>query len=207
MSAKIKDLDLQARIRSLLCEMQMLGEAPAFKMEASVSQSKQEDRPPRGTFGRVEDLSMHETYVRRFAKATSSHDTLAILIEGEQELRDHKFGIDLDRLILQQTQDEQRDEKLLLEQGEGVHAAVICARYKWKLGWVRTVRERNGKDPDYGKERPRWRETPNEERYALCARLAAEGLTQTEGAKRLGIAQQTVSPYWPKRLDKRTRVR
>lgn len=197
----IRNAELRQAIRSILLEMAMLGEAPARSLEPSVSGSKAEDRAPRGTWGRREDLSLHEFFATAFAQAVPAEEKLRkLLYRAERELRWHKKGIDTDRLTLQRERDEARDIEVLLQFGERKPAAVIAELYSWPIGWVRMVRERNGKDPEMGLERPKWRETPEEERYAICGRLCDEGLNQTEAAARLGIAKSTVNPYWPRRL-------
>ena len=196
---KITPAELRQEIRSLLLEMVKLSDAPARSLQPSVSKSKSEDHAPRGSFGRIEDRSMWEAYCFRFEKAVGDEPELRrLVLRGTRELEWHLKGIPTDRLTLQKERDEQRDIAVLLQYGKGKPAAVIAEMHSWPIGWVRVMRERAGLDPETGWERPKWRQTPEAERYELCERLCNEGLTQQEAGERLGIAQSTVSPYWPK---------
>ena len=197
---QITDAGLRQKIRQMLLDLAMLAQAPALHLEPSVSHTKTRSQAPRGV-GEGPDRSLYEFYELHFRQAADKQDEVALhklLWRSEKDLRWFRYGIDQDRLILQKERDEARDLGLLLEYGEGKHAAIVAEQNSWPIGWVRVMRERNGRDPDYGRERPRWRELDAETRYEVCERLAEEGLTQAEGAKRLGVAQATVNPFWPK---------
>jgi len=103
---------------------------------------------------------------------------------------------DADRIEIERTRDERRDIELLLSHGQGIHAAILSARHRWPLGWVKMVRQRNGCDPDYGRERPKWGGLDPEARYDLCEHLQEEGMTQREAALFLGVSKRSVQLYW-----------
>lgn len=188
----IEDTELRERVRRLMCDLLALPEGPAVNLEPSVSKSKSTGNPP------PRSDSLHEKWSEKFRACRNDPVLIeATAIKAEAELKAFKGGSgETDRLKMQRERDEKADIQTLIEHGEGVAAAIISARHSWPIGWVRTVRERNGREPEYGYERPQWKRMDAEERYAMVETLRLEGVSQREAALRLGVSKASVQRYW-----------
>lgn len=205
---KISDPELRLEVRNLFRELQLLAEAPAQNLEPSgpVSHGKASGSAPKGANPSrssddpmSKDVSLYEHWAFRIGMAANNDnqpELQRLLILARRDLEDYKHRPDEDRVKIQQERLESRDIELLLAHGEGIHAGVLAARHRWPIGWVRHVRERNGKEPDYGWERPDWKSMSEDERYAFIEKLQGEGLSQRECAERIGVSKTSISRFW-----------
>lgn len=206
---RIEDPELRNEVNLLLRNLQMLAEGPSQSLEPSVSHGKTEGSAPKGTIldrpsesAPPDDRSLWDHYAFRFGLAALAKDEVELrrlLILASRAYEDTIKRPDEDRIEIERTRDEQRDIQLLLEHGEGIHAAILSARHRWPIGWVKIIRERNGKDPDYGRERPKWKALDSDGRYAICEHLQAEGMSQREAAFHLGVSKRSVQLYWARK--------
>lgn len=204
--AKIEDEALRSQVQAMLLKLQMLAEGPATSLEPSVSHGKIEGSPPKGTLldrdsdkAPPEDRSLWEHYSYRFGIAAMANNEIELgrlLILANRAYRDTVKRPDADRIEIQRVRDENRDIELLLTHGEGIHCAHLSADYSWPLGWVKIIRERNGKDPEYGRERPKWGSLDKDARYEICEHLRGEGMSQREAAFHLGVSKRSVQMFW-----------
>ena len=208
--SRIQDPELASEVESLLARLQMLPEGATQNLEGNISHGKSEGKVPRGVDEKAPvrpsdrppspDVSLWAHYAFRFGKAALTNNEIEIrrlLIEANREPADFSHRPDSNRIALQQERTEARDIELLLKYGEGTHAAVLAAENMWPIGWVKIIRERNGKEPLYGRERPRWKDLTDEERFVEVEHLEREGMSQREVALRLGISKGSVGRYWP----------
>lgn len=219
--ARIEDRFLREDIRRQVIELIMLSEVPAYAgprtatpdgkllegRKARRGKIHKESEPPRGVSinrrpGQApsKDDSFYSHFLFRYERAQTDLEFEVIYEEAKRDLKKHKDGLEDGDMARNAYVDEQRDTRELLAEEEGVPAAVVAVKRGWPIAWVRTIRQRNERDAELGLPRPRWRELSDQERRDVCEGYAYdEGLNQTQAAKRLGIAQSTVSPYWPKR--------
>lgn len=205
--SRIQDPELASEVQSLLAKLQMLPEGATANLDGNISHGKIEGSAPKGSMPERSsqdppspDVSLWAHYAFRFGKAALTNNEIEIrrlLIEANRELADFSHRPDSNRIALQQERTEARDIELLLKYGEGTHAAVLAAENMWPIGWVKIIRERNGKEPLYGRERPRWKDLTDEERFVEVEYLEREGMSQREVALRLGISKGSVGRYWP----------
>lgn len=205
--SRIQDPELASEVQSLLAKLQMLPEGATANLDGNISHGKIEGSAPKGSMPERSsqdppspDVSLWAHYAFRFGKAALTNNEIEIrrlLIEANRELADFSHRPDSNRIALQQERTEARDIELLLKYGEGTHAAVLAAENMWPIGWVKIIRERNGKEPLYGRERPRWKDLNDDERFVEVEHLEREGMSQREVALRLGISKGSVGRYWP----------
>ena len=205
--SRIQDPELASEVQSLLARLQMLPEGATANFDGNISHGKVEGSAPKGAHPERSsldppspDVSLWAHYAFRFGKAALTNNEIELrrlLIEANRELADFTHRPDENRITIQQERTEARDIELLLKYGEGTHAAVLAAENMWPIGWVKIIRERNGKEPLYGRERPRWKDLTDEERFVEVEYLEREGLSQREVALRLGISKGSVGRYWP----------
>ena len=194
----IKDERLARDVHDLLARLQRLPEGSTGKWGGFTSHGKAGSKAPTGVElerrsedAMSADVSLWAHYAFRFGRAALTNNEIEIrrlLIEATREYEDFRKRPDNNRIALQQERTEAKDTELLLAYGEGKHASVLAAENLWPVGWVRIIRERNGKDPEYGFDRPAWREMGDGERYELCGELQSEGLSQREAALRIGVS-------------------
>jgi hypothetical protein len=197
---------LEARIRRLLWRLSMVSEAQGTSISVfgSSGREKDETKPPRGVredatvaqLGQPNRAFLLDAYLEEFVVATSDASLRMTCVRAEIDLGDRQR---LPEHEHEQTVEEREAEqiRLVLDKGEGIHAAELAAEEGWPIGWVKTVRERNGKEPTFGRPRPRWRELEDDQRRVIVANLKAEGFTQRAAAQELGIGNGSVAKYWP----------
>jgi hypothetical protein len=206
----IDDAELREEIRVVLREMELLSESRASSVERSAPSSEKPLGPPEfrdlsATVCPPEDRSLHEHFVWRFRdlvqRGASKKRLWFLLWDAEHALktrtvppsaaeRQERVAMVLSR------PDEAALKKYLIDQFEGEHAYRVHLQLKLPVGWVEKVREDEGRDPDYGFRRPRWRELSDSEKAEQVALLRAADLNQEEACRRLGVSKRTVASYW-----------
>lgn len=206
--SRIRDGDLKRRIEGLLRELYWASEAPGSSYLALGSSGEKSDAQiPRGVVSNILDRRsepprhrfLFEWYVWAFENATSDDERRMLCVQAEIDLgRRHKLRQgDEGRSHADQVALEAEQRRVLIEHGEGIHSADIAAEQGWPVGWVEDTRKRAGRDPVWGRVRPRWRELSDELRAAIALDYYERQVTQRDAAKELGIGQSTLSPYWP----------
>lgn len=191
--ARIEDRELRERVRRLMIELMMLSDAPVANLNSSPGGGKPTAKPP------PRQDSLYEKYASKFAECcTDLVRVEATRIKAQAELEAFRGGKDNeDRLTIERERSEQADTLNLINHGQGIPAAILSARHRWPIGWIRHIRQRNNQDPDNGYPRPNWRELPERDRYHVIQGLREqEGLSQREAAMRLGVSKGNVQRYW-----------
>ena len=194
---QIPDPALQLRVKRLLIDLMLLGEASAAQVGAKGKGSKPEASPPR------DPDSLYEHYLPKFAKAAgeSTGEVEAVCLAVEEELKSAKGGErwrleEDDRLTAQVGRSEAKDVEMLIEHLQGEHRAVLAIRHKWPISWINHQRERASQDPVYGVPRDHaFRAMGDEERTEVVQRMQREGLSVRETAIRVGASVGSVQRY------------
>ena len=188
--------ELRIRVKQLLIDLMMLGEASAAQVGAKGKGSKPEASPPR------DPDSLYEEYLPKFAKAAlkSVGEVEAVCLAAEEELKSAKGGErwrleDDDRLTAQLGRSEAKDIAMLIDHLQGEHRAVLAIRHRWPISWINHQRERAGQDPITGTPRPNFKLMDDEERTALIRSLQREGESVRTTAMRLGVSVGSVQRY------------
>lgn len=201
--AEADDLDLE--MAKLLREMELLSEVGGGSIVLMHS-AKPEDKPPPGFSERnlsregppPQAFSLAEHFRYRYAHAASQLQRRVIVCQARAALRERQKGPEPWRLEKAERTEEE-EVRILVTDGEGVHVAELAAMTGWPASWIRTQRERNGKDPDYGRERPNWRSLSSDDRRALVRRFReVEGWGVRKSATFLGISVTSLAYWWDK---------
>lgn len=201
----------------LLRQMILLSEVSAGSLVPLHSAGKPEAKPPKGV-GQTRDRrnpdlpdknwSLYEHYSYRYEQAQTEQHKRIVCAQARADLRIRQRGVDkwrverykrfadADPAEVDAREDE--DRRLLLEYGDGVHSAELAADMGWHRSWIETQRERNGREPTYGRPRPSWHALKPDERRFQALTMAQEGMSLRRAARELGIAHTTLSRYWPK---------
>lgn len=173
--------NLDAEMGTLLCKMELLSEVNAGSVaQVHVGTGKPEAKPPPGfREGRdskrapPKDFSLYEHYRWRYQRARDDLQRRVIYCQARAALRERQQGPE----PWQQrwNYNEEDDIKVLVEDGEGVHIAELSAVTGWPYHWIATQRERNAREPTYGKPRPRWQKMTGDEKKNLVRYLFGEG--------------------------------
>ena len=78
---------------------------------------------------------------------------------------------------------------------EGEHSYRVHLDLDLPQGWVEKVREEDGREPETGYRRPKWRELEEEQKRWFVRTLRERGKTQDEVARWLGVSRRTVVTY------------
>jgi hypothetical protein len=194
---------LEREMIELLREMLLMSEVSAGSF-VPVHSGKPESKPPPGFSERVRDphrapqvdFSLHEHFSWRWTHANTDLQKRVIVCQARVAVRQRKDGPDpwqTEKAIRTETE----EIGLLIEMGVGIHSSELAADTGWPVSWITTQRERHGREPDYGHERPHWRALSKEERYEIAHKLAAKGQSLRSSAKELGVAHTSLSYYWP----------
>lgn len=201
---EIPDRNLQLRIKKILLDLMVLGEAAAVAIDANlVTEGKPGSKMPR------DPCSLYEEWLDKFRFAAPDTDELeALCTIATRELLSAKGGQqwqhsveDTNRLEMQRGRDEAKDIGLLIEHRQGDHCAVLSVEHHWPLGWIKAQRIRAGQEPIHGIPCGRWQELDQRAKRAKIAELQSDGLTQKEAALQMGVAVRTVATYWPRRAE------
>jgi hypothetical protein len=190
-------------MRELLLKMLTLSEQSAAPLERNHSANKPGHKAPPG-YGRTtnrkgepdEDWSLYEHYSYRFEHAESDLQERVIVLQARVALRQREKGPEPWKLE-QAHRTETEEIAILLKDGEGIHAAELAATTGWPQSWIHTQRERNGREPEYGRVRPNWQALTGPERRTKAHRYCSEGYSCRKAARELGIAHTTLARYWP----------
>lgn len=204
----IEDEELRTEIRTILARLLTLAEGQVSPIGRSSKSSEAPLGPPgfAGLTGRdcpPEDRSLFDHFRWRFEKAIESglsrKRLYFLLWEAEKayEIRTVPPQEDDDprRALILTRANEGALRRHVLEKYEGEHSYRVHLDLNLPQGWVEKVREDDSREPETGLRRPRWRDLSDGLKRELIARLQAEGRTQAEVAKYLGISRRTVSNY------------
>jgi hypothetical protein len=199
-----KPMEALAReMLQLLREMSLMSEVSAGSF-VPVHSGKPQSKPPPGFSERLRDplrapqvdFSLYEHFSWRWRKSRTDLQKRVIVCQARVAVRHRKDGPDpwiVDKAI----RTEREEIGLLIEMGVGVHSAELSADTGWPRSWIETQRERHGREPEYGNERPHWRALSVEERTEAAFRLFERNLSLRGAAKELGVAHTTLARYWP----------
>lgn len=203
----IQDADLRLEIRTVLARLETLSEARAANPERSSRSSETPLGPPEfaGLSERdcpPEERSLYDHFRWRFETAVVRNAPIKrlwfLLWEAEKayETRTVPAGPENPRMALVLTRaDEDALKRKVLSDYEGEHSYRVHLALNLPQGWVEKVREDDGREPETGYQRPKWRELPDETKRSIVRGLRECGKTQEETAKWLGISRRTVVTY------------
>jgi uncharacterized protein YbdZ (MbtH family) len=204
---RIEDDDLRTDIRRVLARLETLSESRASNPERSARSSETPLGPPE--FANLSekdcppsDRSLFDHFRWRFHKAIASGASTKrlyfLLWEAEKAYETRVVPPDPDNprmaLILTRA-DENALKRKVCEDYEGQHSYRVHLDLDLPQGWVERVREEAGREPETGYLRPKWRELPEEKKRELVQLLRADGKTQEEAARWLGVSRRTVVTY------------
>ena len=202
---EIDDPELRAEIRAVLARLELLSDASAATPGRSSRSSETPIGPP-GFAGLSaldcppEDRSLYEHFAYRFEKAVrsgSSRKALYFLLwEAEKALRLRVVRPESDRqaLVLNRA-DEDALIRRILNDYEGDHSYRVHLDLDLPQGWIERIREQDGREPETGYRRPKWRGLSEPMKRQIVRRLRDEGKTQAEVARWLGVSRRTVVTY------------
>lgn len=204
---KIDDDELRLEIRTVLGRLEMLSDARSANPERSSRSSEtpigppefaglsERDRPP-------EERSLFDHFRWRFEKAVhdgaSTKRLYFLLWEAEKSWETRTVPPDPDnprRALVLTRADEDALKRKLLEDFVGVHSYRVHLDLSLPQGWIEKVREDDGREPETGYQRPKWRGLSDTEKRLFVRSLREQGKTQAEVAKWLGISRRTVVTY------------
>jgi len=205
--AAIDDAELRQDIRTILARLATLAEGRAVPTERSSRSSEAPIGPPEfaGLSNRdcpPEDRSLFDHFRWRFEKAIergATTKTLYFLLwEAEKAYETRTVAPDRDdprRALILTRADEDGLKDHVLTNYEDQHSYRVALDLSLPQGWVEKIREDDGREPETGQRRPKWRDLDETMKRALVERLRSEGRTQEETAKWLGISRRTVVTY------------
>jgi hypothetical protein len=201
----VDDAELRAEIRAILARLEFLSDTSAAAPGRS-SRSSETPLGPPGFAGLSEkdcppeERSLYEHFRYRFEKAIDSgatRKTLYFLLwEAEKALRLRVIGPDPDRKALVLTRaDEEALIRRVLTDYEGEHSYRVYLDLDLPQGWIEKIREDDGREPETGFRRPKWKDLDEALKRSLVSDLRAAGKTQAETARWLGVSRRTVVTY------------
>lgn len=210
---------LAREIRDLLAQLSIISEAGTLRLVSFTTHGENEQDGPPGydphrswtDTAEPPDLkfSLYEHFAWQFTHAADDRELRQIVCAARVQLRARRHGLSPKRIAGdlnrnshgRETQEEieARDTTMILQTCEGVASAEIAAEFNLPIGWVETVRQRNARDPEFGRQRPAFREAADDERRRIVSALHQDGLDQRSAARLLGVSHGTVGRYWPKR--------
>ena len=204
---RIPDADLRLEIRTILARLETLSEARAANPERSSRSSETPLGPP--DFANLserdcppEERSLYDHFRWRFEQAVVKNAPTKrlwfILWEAEKAYEDRTIpaGPDNPRTALILTRaDEDALKRKVVSDYEGEHSYRVHLALNLPQGWVEKVREDDGREPETGYLRPKWRELTDDEKRLYVRSLRDRGKTQDETARWLGVSRRTVVTY------------
>jgi hypothetical protein len=203
----IDDPELRVEVRSVLARLETLSEGRASSPERSARSSEtplgppefaglsEKDCPP-------EDRSLYDHFRWRFEHALAvgvgTKRLWFLLWEAEKAYETRTVAPDPDnpRMALVLTRaDENALKQKVCSDYEGQHSYRVHLDLDLPQGWVEKVREEDGREPETGYRRPKWRELDDEAKRFFVSSLRGRGLTQAEAARWLGVSRRTVVTY------------
>lgn len=201
----IDDAELRTEIRGVLARLEVLSDASAATPGRSSRSSETPIGPP-GFAGLSEldcppeDRSLYEHFRYRFEKAVrsgSSRKALYFLLwEAEKALRLRIVRPESDRqaLVLNRADEDALIRRVLTDY-EGQHSYRVHLDLDLPQGWIERIREQDGREPETGYRRPKWRGLDEGVKRELVRSLQESGKNQTEVARWLGVSRKTVANY------------
>ncbi|HXS32262.1 MAG TPA: hypothetical protein VN758_00640 [Solirubrobacterales bacterium] len=211
--ALVDDAELREEIRAVLREMQMLSDTRASAIGRSAPTSERRPGPPEYKEGMSaavcppEDRSLYDHFAWRFRDAVgrelprkrlwfllwdAEHALKTRVVPPTAAEREERVAMVLSR------PDEKALIEYVLDHYEGEHVYRVHLQLKLPQGWIEKVREDEGRDPDYGFRRPKWRELDDTQKAEQVRLLKESGCKQTDVVRRLGVSLRTVRVHWPK---------
>jgi hypothetical protein len=198
--------ELEARIRQILARLELLSEARASSLATKISSGGADTRPPPGV---REDPSQVPSRVHSplivyyrwaFDNARDDEHRWLLCYLAERDHRNHVKPLSRDRTALfpsrgGSTEDENALVREVLDRFEGMDAQEVAVLGDFRVGWVRTIRERAGRRAEDGTERPTWFRMSEEEKLAAVAEAYAEGAGNQRVASALGVSRRTIARY------------
>lgn len=203
----IEDAELRQDIRTVLARLSTLSESRAVPTERSSRSSEAPIGPP--GFANLsnrdcppEERSLFDHFRWRFEKAVergaSTKNLYFLLWEAEKAYETRTVAPDPDdprRALVLTRADEDALKRHVLTEYEDEHSYRVHLELNLPQGWIEKIREDDGREPETGLRRPRWRELDDSMKRHLVIRLRSEGRTLAETAKWLGISRRTVVTY------------
>ena len=204
MIEQIEDDELRLAIRSILGKLETLADGGTSSPERSVRSSETPLGPP--GFANLssaecppEARSLFDYFRWRFERLIASQASRKrlyfLLWEAEKAYETRAVPPDLENprmaLILTRADEDALKQKVCAEY-EGQHSYRVHLDLDLPQGWVEKVREENGREPETGYLRPKWRDLDDDAKRELVRRLRSLGKTQEETARWLGISRRTV---------------
>ncbi len=201
----IDDPELRAEIRAVLARLELLSDASAATPGRSSRSSETPIGPP-GFAGLSaldcppEDRSLYEHFRYRFENAVRSgatRKTLYFLLwEAEKALRLRIVRPESDRQALVLTRaDEDALIRRVLTDYEGQHSYRVHLDLDLPQGWIERIREQDGREPETGYRRPKWKDLDDPMKRSIVSGLRDQGKTVEETARWLGVSTRTVVTY------------
>lgn len=198
---------LDTEMRRILRDMELLSEAcSTTATEVHVGSGKPQTKPPPGVRLNLDskrppprDQSLYLHFKWRYDRARNDLQRRVIICQARVALRERKRGPEAWASRWNFNEDD--DVEILIQDGEGVHIAELAATTGWPPSWIKTQRERNGREPDYGKPRPKWQQLTKDERAQVAHHHHSEGLSLRQAAKIVGVAPTTLHYYWPRETN------
>ena len=211
--AEIDDRELRVEIRAILAQFEILSDARA----SSPGRSPRSPETPLGPPGFAglsnrqcppEERSLYEHFRWRFENAVrsgASRKTLYFLLwEAEKALRIRTTAPNPDNprkaLVLTRA-DEDALIRHVLADHEGLHSYKVHLDLDLPQGWIEKIREDDGREPETGHLRPKWKGLDDLTKRTLVATLRSEGKTQEEVARWLGVSRRTVVTYSTEQVE------
>lgn len=184
---------LDQRIRRVLAKLSMLSEAPASNIGGEkINQGKAEDRPPSAI---PEALLWH--YRQAFEDATTTEARRWELVyQAERDLDERAARKDASWIAGHPERTGEDYEALILTIYEGRPALEVAVRERQKVGWVRKLRDDDGRHPETGAKRPAF-PADTSDRRRVVARFARQRWTIRQVADWFGVGRSTVHRSWP----------
>lgn len=204
---RIEDRELRLEVRTILGKLETLSDGRAASTERSSRSSETPLGPPE--FANLSekdcppaDRSLFDHFRWRFDRAIASGASTKrlyfLLWEAEKAYETRVVPPDPDNprmaLILTRA-DEGALKRKVCADYEGEHSYRVHLDLDLPQGWVERVREEDGREPETGYLRPKWRELTDDAKRELVRLLRADGKTQEETARWLGVSRRTVVTY------------
>jgi hypothetical protein len=198
------DRELQARIRSVLTQLQMLSDVDSASIVANDGggQSKPDSSPPPGsrpdrdsTQPPPKDRSLYEWYAYHFARASDDERRRLLCYLAE---RDHAKAKGRSPQPRGKTgpEDERASMARIVEWYEGVQDLEVAVLEACSVQFVAKARRVHKRRPKDGTLPSVFISLDEPSRHATVATLALAGESKAAAARRLDVSRKTVDRYW-----------
>lgn len=197
------DRVLDVRIRSILAKLEVLSDAPAGTLGAFVSRgAPTSSAPPEAIEDRdtsappPKDRSLFDWYLWQFHAAGDEERLRLLTYLAERDYEERLRGLPGHRVALRPEREEEEEAKFVLEAFAGMDVLEVAVIGRYRVGWVKTVRQRGGMRPEDGRPASIWRTLDESARFEACRRAQSAGESQERAAADLGITARTLRKYW-----------